>query len=1126
MTPSQSASQTAQGVRYGPSGAAYQRPAFAEGAPHESAEERADSDASSEADAQEYEDARAQFNNLQSPGLEPPPIPSKGQNYFAPPATSAPQHQQQQQGYEHQSPIDQVAATAAPPLRPAREARPLDNDGSYHNQYPAQSQPQMHVATAPRFNYDGTQLSAVPQAPRLYNRDQEDSSDDDEPRNTTAHQGWSARPTRGAGDSSDEEGARGKPTRPKAEKRSSFLGKVGRLFKTDLKDSDGGGSGHRRQNSANERGSFQSDHRQHDHSAWQSRTDRHLKDAHRDNVRALGGHQSTRQSLLQPLSHSHGNESSSDDEDNRDDLVRHVNPSWSGRKATSDVGATLKRTPSQQHSITAGPLSARQKREMEEREHAENERKAREAVIGGGFASGGLPQRSNTVKTAGTTGTKKKKKKTQRPGSIAGSEVGTAPTRSSPLVTATAPGPQRPSSYIVHGDLSSGSRGLASLVLPSDIAKDEQRTKAGYPSQLQPPSGSGLTRSNSTATAATGKSSTIKKKKKRQSAISEGPGTGLTSMSPKDGGKYTTNTWVQPSSPAHGAQGGAGRDGLASNAVANAGLVPHTPATQEQIAKKQASAGLSIPRPSSAQSTPLKSALKHHSSPSQHSPRAPEASLGPAIHAPPSASAVLAEAGRPGPAPVAAQAPVLPTPQPNINTPIEEKPRPEPVLNLGTDQNIDGSGRFLSRENSSAEGLDLPAHSQARTAGENGTPRRPYPAPKIDMPSSEPFNIDYTREEQQRQGGRGVAASTPNDALYSAALTPNESATYQKWLETAPSGPEPDAAAPASANQQRSGPAGVTRVTANRHKIGSSVDLDKEPQPPSSQPPAPSRTYSSEGKTLHSARSGDVPNGAASGAIPGSLAATLMLPSSTSGGLSDVSAGTAESGVARRKSVRIAPDTKLPPETPPGDHQQQMSDGFGGFVSPYTTSSLHSVSAPGSSLSRSNSGAKDHHRSSQQQPQQASSQPASTLSSRIAPPPQAPPRLPAKEANPRLSGERERSGWSTRIDRRLASAADSSDEEDGAANNGGGGMSGDEIDAYASARRAMGMAHRHWTEATSPAKKKSSSKKAADGADTGSVRSKGSKKAKKSSSSNSGYNKDIPLPKGMEVVGRQKASKS
>ena len=71
----------------------------------------------------------------------------------------------------------------------------------------------------------------------------------------------------------------------------------------------------------------------------------------------------------------------------------------------------------------------------------------------------------------------------------------------------------------------------------------------------------------------------------------------------------------------------------------------------------------------------------------------------------------------------------------------------------------------------------------------------------------------------------------------------------------------------------------------------------------------------------------------------------------------------------------------------------------------------------------------------------------------------------------------------------------------------------------------MGMAHRHWTEATSPAKKKSSKKSSAVDGETGSVKSKGSKKVKKSSS-NSGYNKDIPLPKGMEVVGRQKASKS
>lgn len=1138
VTPSQSASQTAHGGRYGGMAQGYQRPAFPDGAPHESAEEREragerdDSDASSENDddggVREYEDARAHFNNLQSP-----PAPT-------PPAKNAPDAAYFERGAA-------PATNPAPPQAAAPAVRP---------QAPPQTQPhpqpQMHLVTAPRFNYDGTQLNAVPTAPRLYTRRDDDapddSSSDDEPRNTTAHQGWSSRRNRGGGggdDSSDEDaGPAAKPTRPKAEKRSSFLGKVGKLFKTDLKDSEGGqdARGHRRHNSTSDRGGDEQQH--HGGSIWRSRTDRNLRNA---STRSNSG----RPTLTQPLAHSNGNESSSsDDEDARGaNLVRHVNPAWSGRKASSDVGGVLKRTPSQQHSITAGPLSARQKREQEERERSEAERKAHAAVVGAGIgAASTLPRRSNTVRTTDTSTTKKKKKKAagaptgapRRAGSIAGSEVGTAPTRSTPLVTATAPPPARPaSSYIVSGDLSSGNRGLASLVLPSDIAKDEQSQRMGYPSQLQlaPPPGTGLSRSNSTATATTVRSTATAKKKKakRQSAIADGPGTGLTSMSPRDGGKYTTNNWVS---------GGGG--GAAPAAVANAGLVAHTPASQEQIAKKQlgvggglggAHQGASIPRPSSAQSTPLKSAMKHREAPVQASSAdaAAVASLGPAVRAPPSASAVLGEAQRTPLAPVATRPPVIPDAP--LATPLEEKVRPEPEptrpssssMNLGEDQRFDGSGRlFMSRENSSAEGMDAAlASAGADSPSAHRARTRPdVPTPKIDMPSSEPFNIDLARLDARRQGSVGgngngngglTAADVGDD---SGALTPNETAAYQKWLENAPAESaqqqQPVVAAPRAAATSASGSGGVSRVTADRRRIGSAVGYDGDgggggDAKPHSLPAQPSRTYSSEGKTLHTPRS--------SVAAPphSSLAATLMLPTGTSH--SDVSAvgtasdGGAGGGLGRRKSVRIAPDTKLRPETPPGEEKAnggRISDGFGGFILPHA-----SASAAGAPRAAS----------------PAPAAPPSQLSSRIAPPPQAPPRLPNKDEGPiqlERERERERSSWTTRIDRRLASAYDSSDDEDAGRGGGGGDAgAGEEIDAYASARRAMGVAHRHWAEATGgSAKKKKTAGGGTSAADTGSVRSKGSKKkSTKSSTGSTGYNKDIPLPKGMEVVGRQKASR-
>ncbi|PWN30911.1 hypothetical protein BDZ90DRAFT_229902 [Jaminaea rosea] len=1108
VTPSQSASQAAQGGRYAGKAAeeqSYQQPAFAAGHPHES-EERGDSDASSEADV---EQAGIQRHENQRPGLQ-------SQNSQPAPTPPAKEHNQANYGLGQQN------------GRPPREEPPASAP------QPAYSQPQMYSATAPRFNYDGAQLAPIPQAPRLYNRGEDnDSSSDEDTRPTTAHQGWSSRPTRGQDDdnSSDEGGRRGgagggrpsaTPARPGHQKRNSFLGKVSKLFKTDMKEAtsgeqhqqqhsrQGSGSNHRRSESADGA------------SAWQTRTDRNVKTAQKDNTKALG--LQPRSSLLRPLDAGADNDSSSDDEERRTDLVKVTN---TGRGRTqSSVGGSLRRTPSELARITAGPMSTRQRNEAEaKREQEELERKTREAVFGTGVGSGSatLPRtlsRTNSTRSAAAPTPKKKKKKTP---SVAGSEVGTSATRQ-----AGSAGPAPPAktgTYVVHGDQSAGHRGLASLVLPSDIAKGGDANKP-YPS-IMPPSGLppaavSLSRSNSVSTvgraSTIGRASTASKKKKRTSAISDSPGTGLVGMSPRDQGKYTTNSWVpQP-------QGG---QGLAAQAVASLGVTPHKPASGAEIAQKQTAATsgdatgtaqrpvstLAAPSPaapamrpsSSQQSTPLKSALKHPNRPTSPSPAgagaAPvldiNASLGPIVSAPPRVSAIMAEQEQPSIMPPVPQAPEMKQPS------------------LSVDKNFDGSGRLDMGRSSSAEGLASGESQQQQPS----TPARERVAlPQLDMPASEPFNVNWRRDSATTPAStkgtpaHAVAKGQSEEIL----LTPGEQNAYRSLMQSH-GGESPEATRNGGKDAQgrdneafatEKDPEGVTRIMANRVRVGGGSERAQSPSPAVA--PQPSRTYSSEGRTLHTSRSSAAASPAP--AAPPHLASALAAPAS------DVSAaGSATDGVSRRKSVRLAPDTKLPPETPPATAMAsggstRAPDGFGGFK-------LESISAPGSSLVSSGNAPNDSS-AQQNQDKPKSYEP---LSSRIAPPPTAPPRLPNKEREPNAFNtqlvqpeQRERSGWSTRIDRRLAND-DSSDEEGGAAQGGAG--AGEGIDAYASARRAMGVAQRHWSEATSPVSKK---KKSKSGGETGSVRSKSSKR--RSGVSDTGYNPAIPLPKGMEVVARGKGS--
>lgn len=1130
VTPSQSASQTARGMgtTYGSTANnnGYTRPQFASGAPPE-VEERADSDASSVADPREESNQQAHYNRS---GADRAPV-AHGQDATL--ASEQPMH--------------------------------AEHTGAYGDNSSQQPQPQMYSATAPSFNYDGPQMAPVPQAPRMYQRGGEASTVDDHARGNA---GWgSSRPggrNNDDGNSSDEgdggrqTGGRGGPSRPKAQKRNSFFGKFKGLFKADLGDSEAKSpakSRHSRSESYDRNSSV---------GGWNTRTDTNISSTRKSASKANGTYQAPHQNLMKPLNRG-GDESASDDDDNRPDLVRVVNPNIAGKKASSDVGKTLRRTPSEISRITAGPMSVKQQREEEARKQADAERQAREAVMGAGIGSRPAVQRADTITS--TASKPKKKKKTTR--SIAGSEIGTSATRQAPSASARpsstagsavgTAGRPGPGSYVVSGDLSSGSRGLATLVLPSDIGKPDRP----YPSIMPP---TGLSRSNSTATAATGKASSIgggttatKKKKKRQSAVSEGMGTGLTAMSPQDGGKWTTNNWVQ-------APQGSSSNGIAGQAVAGAGLVPYTPASPEEIAQKYANnalTGSQIQRPGSAQSgAPLRSAMKGHNehlaaapaSKQQHTTATPasiapkpleappaveappaqkqideaNSSLGPSISAPPAASAVIAESTQQE-APEEPQQ--LSSPSGDVQDEYEEEtPVRRSSPKLGEDKTFDGTGRLdLGRQPS-----PLPESPEQ--------PRAALPAaqkptiPHLDMPASEPFKFDVPGMQ------RGPSQSGEEGDI----LTPGERSAYERLLGNdgmrtpsgaapalsglgmqsfgRPGGPKRPApvpgTAPAVAEPQRSAP--QQPQSSSREEEPSTASTAYFPDSalrPGLNPMAgrlstdePSRTYSN----TSTVRGATTPTPQAPRAAPVDSEAAKpagishLLPPSASGersapnkAASDVSATT-----SRRKSVRMAPDTKLPPDTPVMERDSGLvSDGFGGFTTAPSAQPaqpapvMHTVTAPGSALAPSGN--------APLAPTSAAELPP--LSSKIAPPPSAPPRLPTKDNQASPERERERSsGWSTRVDRRLGGNDDSSDEEGGRGAGGGGGE-----DAYASARRAMGAASKRWKDTVSPSKKKSTG--GGEGGKSGSV--------KKSKVNSSGYNAAIPLPKGMEVVGRQKASK-
>lgn len=938
VTPSQSASQTAHGTHISNAAGGYTRPGFASGAPNEVAEEQAgaddDSDASSEAGAL----------------------------------------QQSQRQERHVNNGHYGAAAAAEPAMPSAQSAAA--------QAPSAPPPQMYSATAPRFNYDGAQLAPIPQAPRLYQRgDDEASSDTEQPRGAQ-RSGWGSNRQRTTGggddDSSGDEGpgytsprpsAReaAKSGRPQNQKRGSFLGKVSKLFKTGVSDNAAAtpskdGKGHRRGESAGDSSIMSS--------RWDTRTDKNMKDARNQDLRASG--QAGSQTLFRSMS---GRQTAadeiSDDEDDRRDLVRVVNNPQSlfsgNNKPGSQVGKTLRRTPSEIARITAGPMSTKQKREIEAQLEEENRQAAQAAVIGAGIGgqrrTADTPERASTIKST----TSQKKKKTKRTPSIAGSEIGTSATRQQApapaLPTSASSGLQRHSSYIVKGDSSSGSRGLASLVLPSDLGKERPYPSIMPPTGLTPGNGpgAGLSRSNSTVTNATGKavSTTSKKKKKRQSAIAEGPGTGLTAMSPKDSGKYTTSSWVPP----HQQVGG----GPTAQAVAHAGQVAHTPASSVDIARRQtmsssnAAAGASIPRPLSPQSTggsvslPLKSAMR----PKQQSGPTPSlgsavASLGSVASAPPAASAVLAEQQHQQPAPVSTNPPQLP----NIPEQAGEgggslSQAAQPSLTA--DEGFDGTGHL---------DMSMSQTESAEAAPAANAERAPIPLPHIDMPESEPLGFDMGNYDRG-DGAKGSRPVTPGGAGDPNLLTPGERGAYEQFLGPSSAGNNagaPQQEAPSVATQPGPEP---TRVLAERHRIGGDepeqeskvgapvpqtsasvaqpaeeASVAAEPAAPAPTPaapveepagrdsldamPKPSRTYSSEGKAIHTPRS-HAPAPAHS-----SLRHAHLAPTAGAGGVGSVGSdvSTASGGVSRRKSVRMAPDVKLPPETPPIDQSSSRHDGL------------------------------------------------------------------------------------------------------------------------------------------------------------------------------------------------------
>ncbi|PWY98346.1 hypothetical protein BCV70DRAFT_202126 [Testicularia cyperi] len=905
---------------------------------------------------------------------------------------------------------------ALPPAPPRKDVQP--------------TVPMPPVPTAPVFDVNQArsynQSGVPPRPPPRDNNNNDDSDSDDDDgraprRHSSAFNSWGSNhasaysPTRGTSNRQSMGSEGGYTPGHQRKSSNSLLGKMGKLFRTDLRNAP----------VANER------------PGWDTRI-------------AGRSSQDTSDRKRSGLLRRNDPDSSDEEPDNRE-VFRNINtPRGAGG---SDVGSTrgkLSRAPS----ILPGPKSNKATRE----EQAELER-IRASVVGGGIANNAPPAAQQPVASGAASihsnaKTKKKKKRT-----VAGSEVGTAPTR--PAGT-----------YTVSGDLSS-------------LHKPE------------PGAAPGLSRSSTMK-------STSSKKKNRASLSGAGFGDG--NVFNPNAGKFATASWInKPASQM-----------TAYEAVAMAGVVPKSAAPKPKAAAASGptsptteTGSLTVPagtsRPASimssaSQKPPLKSALKSPGlsrSNSSASAKGPTSSSSPAKKSALTGSTQSAlrnevKAAEPLPVPKMAPVPQAPAPvtsaplppsepklapvpqapasvtsQPKaqVPPPTQQKPTaaapssaeepsslpvaehvqtneaPKSVLSIEEDKNFDGTGR-----------LDVPVGGDAVTA-QNGSANATagedmsrtstrVPMPKLDMPSSEPFSFDIDKMAQQGQNGRRGSAITTGSNVEDNVVTPGIEQTYKAFIQTH-SEPSPAEVAREQQVIQPQPQTGVTRLTDRKVKLEPSRVYGAGG-------PELSDSSSEEGSAVQRAAQKEQSHAGAQKAAEVQAASTLADPSHkpepalqnltvASIGPAKAPPSETDSAVGNRKSVRLAPDTKLPPDTPTSDdvHTPRGNE-YGG----------HDPIA---------------HKALQINPKSGTPAPRRSIE---------------ESADLNHSAGTARPGWTTRI--RDTHANDSSDEDN------------DDTD-YASARKAFGRAERGYGEATGTAKPKA--KKGT--ADAASLRSRNSVSSKK-----------------------------
>lgn len=883
------------------------------------------------------------------------------------------------------------------------------------------------IPTAPRLNNDGVCMEPVPTAPKLYmagaSGDLESSVD------TYNGRGGASRLNGQNHDDASSDGERtarqsGRPGGPK--RGNSFFGRMGRLFKTDVKGGDSKSQGRSRKGSVGS-------------STWNTRTDALARE-----TRKMAGPQESpplirrSSALTGPLTRD-GPDSSDEEPIDEKNAIRVTNPKrsmWQApKKASSDNGTrnvlsnqltrpgSLRRTPSA--SVTPGPASWKSQQ-----------------GDGGSIKADSIAAHAPTApplvrSSSVSTSVKKKKKKSKAPSVGGGSEIGTDSTRTR---LEASDGVNQRHSVIVPGDASAGVRTSNSLNYGS----------------TQPD-----------ATKLTKKSSKRRSAASTQSLYGTNSTSKIGAMSASDRqSKFSTSNWIPKSNLG---EEPSTEPVLASIPVPAAPSSPKrnstiksTPATPSKLKQSLTAESVATipedevkpkyaPQPSASMSPPLKPALKVPGSidlvrsGSVGSSGSVAPSLPPPMSAPPPVTSINYLGDH---ALKTASAPIS----------LDDNKR----MSIEQDNRFDGTSRL-----GVSDYQDLQPQSQKE---ERKVQRiSPLALPRIDMPKSEPFSVDLENRGGERLSGQEASESGE-------LMTPGERSAYQSFYlqnETPDKAPEIQ---PSTSS--------VTRFTDRIASVGRGVLGIKtgSPQKASAQPnvtspasptspelalPPPgklSRTYSDQKLVVSSDSSEDeaVPTHMVTPATPTSAAppqpsvvdtpSIQAPPTHPAAPASSVDGGSA---IGRRKSVRMASSVKLPPESPALPDLPKASD--------YTSSNYTT--------------------------------PGSQLSSRIAPPPQAPPRISASKARNINIGAnpREVSGWSIRT----PALDDSSEEEE---------------DEYQQARKSFGSATRSWGKST---KKNSGTTAASEG---GSI-----KKKKKKATSSSGYNPTIPLPKGMEVVGRSQS---